>query len=249
MHPQAKLALVKRLLRLASNSLSEEDRATEYEKVYVQLLHNPIWKRKFSRRLLDTEIEKLLEQLQGVNDAESASEQLDRFIATLKDAPRENFQIEIEEHDYSDLAAFPLKWRWTDAQWNLLPPDVLAEIRPLSRRKALEVDEQARLFHPDEGFVPGSFELVAQLDIVRLHYDAQQVRDWLRQFIPVSEERLIVSWDLDNAVVTTAAILCEYWDDFCYPGSDDVLISPFSDEWMLFYWHEEVFFFGRRCET
>lgn len=249
MHPQAKSALANRILRLVSNILSEEDRATEYEEVYAQLLRNQLWKRKFSKRFLNNEVEKLLEQLQGVKDAEAVSEQIDRFIANLEAIPRENFQIEVEEHDYTDLDSFPQKWRWTDVQWNLLPPDVLTNIRPLSRRKALEVNEQARLFHPDEGFVPGSFDLVAQLDIVGMHYDAQQVREWLRQYLPAREERLIVSWDYENAVVTTVAILCEYWDDFCYPGSDDVVVSPFSDEWMLFYWHEEVFFFGQRCET
>jgi hypothetical protein len=35
-------------------------------------------------------------------------------------------------------------------------------------------------------------------------------------------------------------------DDFCYSSSDDVVIIPLSEEWILFYWHEEVFYFGRR---
>jgi len=38
----------------------------------------------------------------------------------------------------------------------------------------------------------------------------------------------------------------QYWDDFCYPGSDDVAISPEDDSWLLFYFHEEMFEFGQR---
>ncbi len=249
MHPQAKLALVRRILQLVSNTLSEEEYATAREKLYEQLLRSRIWNPWFSKRLLHTEIDKFLDQLQGVTDPESASDRLDQFVAYLDSIPREAFSPEIQEHDYSALESFPLKWRWTDARWNLLPPDVLANIRPISKNKALEVDEHSRLFHPDEGFVQGTFDLVAELQILQVHNDAEYVRDWLRQHIPASEERLIISWDCDNAVVTTVAIFCEYWDDFCYPGSDDVLVSPLHDEWMLFYWHEEVFFFGRRCES
>ena len=42
-HPEAKAALVRRVLRLVSNTLSEQDRESEHEKLYEQLLRNQQW--------------------------------------------------------------------------------------------------------------------------------------------------------------------------------------------------------------
>lgn len=246
MHPEAKAALIRKILRLVSNTLSEEDRAIEYEKLYVQLLRNRIWKWKFSKEFLDNEIQKLLDRLQGVKDAGTASEHLDQLIAQL-DNTSWNLVVEIAEHDYHPLENFRLKWRWTDARWNLLPSDVLANIRPLAPVKAVEVNDKTSVFHPDKGFLPGTYRLADEIETK--HEDAQRVRDWLQLHIPSLEERVIVCWNFNDAVVTTAAIFCDYWDDFCYPGSDDASISPFSGEWIFCYWHEKVFFFGQRCES
>jgi hypothetical protein len=51
-------------------------------------------------------------------------------------------------------------------------------------------------------------------------------------------------WDV--AVLTADSVFQRYWDDFCYPSSDDVLIWPRSDAWAAVYRHEEVIFAGTR---
>lgn len=150
--------------------------------------------------------------------------------------------IELNEEDYQPLDTFRLKWRWTDVRWNLLPPDVLVNIRPLAKVKAREIYEKTLGFYPNEGFMHGSYELMDKMEVE--DKDVQEVRDWLVSNISELEEPVVASWSPEDAVVTTAAIFCDYWDDFCYPSSDDVSFLPFSEEWLLFYSHEEVFFFG-----
>ena|SRR5688500_5955972 len=147
--------------------------------------------------------------------------------------------IELNEDDYQLLDAFPLKWRW-----NLLPPDVLANIRPLAKAKALEIYEKTSKFYPNEGFMQGSFKLIDKTEVE--DKDVQQIRDWLVTNILKLEEPIIASWFPQDAVVTTAANFCDYWDDFCYPSSDDVRILFVSGEWILFYSQEEAFFFGQQ---
>jgi len=57
------------------------------------------------------------------------------------------------------------------------------------------------------------------------------------QFFPIGPMTL--------AICVSWGVFCEYWDDFCYPASDDVAIWPLSQEWFLIYDHSEKFFFVR----
>src|SRR3712207_6991725 len=46
---------------------------------------------------------------------------------------------------------------------------------------------------------------------------------------------VIVRWDESTAVRTTWEVFTRYWDDFCYPLSDDVAVFPDSGAWLLLY--------------
>lgn len=155
--------------------------------------------------------------------------------------------IELSEQDYQPLETFELVWRWTDTRWNLLPEDALANIRPLHRDKAGEIHRRILELNPnndpEHGFVPGRYEFADRIDTA--DKDMQQVRNWLQHYIPDLTQPVIVSWNSNNAVVTTGAIFCEFWDDFCYARSDDAGVLPLTEDWMLFWWHEEAFYFGR----
>jgi len=37
----------------------------------------------------------------------------------------------VEEADFCPLNAFPLKWRWADTRYHVLPPAALATLKPL----------------------------------------------------------------------------------------------------------------------
>jgi hypothetical protein len=152
--------------------------------------------------------------------------------------------IELSESDFRPLETFSLAWRWTDSRRTLLPPDALANIRPLRVAKAAEIFERTPAFHPDKGFVSELYQPVDQIDASA--QDTDQVARWLRHYLTDETERIVVSWDQQDAVLTNVGVFCAYWDDFCYPSSDDVDIFPLTEEWILYYWHEEVLFLGHR---
>lgn len=73
--------------------------------------------------------------------------------------------------------------------------------------------------------------------------ESGEVSRWLRHVQPDLHTRVYVSWSLDLAVETRWDIFTEYWDDFCYPSSDDVTVVPASGTWQLSYHHYEQFDF------
>ncbi|HWQ91126.1 MAG TPA: hypothetical protein VN673_05605 [Clostridia bacterium] len=66
---------------------------------------------------------------------------------------------------------------------------------------------------------------------------------WLRRVQPDLHARIYVSWTKQLAVETKWDIFTEYWDDFCYPSSDDVTVVPVVGEWQFIYQHYEQFDF------
>ncbi len=78
--------------------------------------------------------------------------------------------------------------------------------------------------------------------------DIKVVADWLKTELPNLGE-IVVSWHPSTAVMTTMSLFYEYWDDFCYPSSDDVTIAPFSLEWVLSYHHWQQFTWGTSNEV
>jgi hypothetical protein len=75
---------------------------------------------------------------------------------------------------------------------------------------------------------------VAELDS---SVSARTVREWLRERTPNLDQLVFVSWTAQAAIVTTWRVFTEYWDDFCHPASDNVMIWPISEAWALRYDH------------
>jgi hypothetical protein len=70
------------------------------------------------------------------------------------------------------------------------------------------------------------------------------VRSWLRRIQPDMRVSVYVSWSEDLAIETSWSIFTEYWDDFCYPSSDNVTVVPIGGIWQLVYHHYEQFDFS-----
>ncbi len=130
------------------------------------------------------------------------------------------------------IEEFPLAWRWTQPSHSVLPAEVLADIRPLSAPEAASI----RMVAP-----AGSASVVSHSAS-----DSAEVCRWLRAVQPDSQVRVYVSWSKDWAVEMSWNIFTEYWDDFCYPSSDDVTVVPVSGAWHLLYHHYEQFDYIRR---
>jgi hypothetical protein len=136
----------------------------------------------------------------------------------------------------------PLAWRWTDPKYAVLPDDTLAQMQPIGQ-------EAERLFQKSRGFLlRDSLSTHEFRSIVRHSGDVpvEVGRRWLRQQQPDLSTQVLVSWQRDAAIRTTWKIFTAHWDDFCYPSSDDVIVWPESEQWALFYFHEQEFQFGWR---
>src|SRR3954447_16198703 len=154
--------------------------------------------------------------------------------------------IEISPSDNQPLETFRLNRRWTDPKYSVLPDEVLAGIHVLSEPVAATVFDRTSALRQSAsiGFASALCDLVDELDVSST--SGNDVRSWLGKYLPRGDEPTLVSWDRTDAVETDSALFRDYWDDFCYPASDDVAIIPPSEECILFYWHDDVFFFGRR---
>ena len=127
------------------------------------------------------------------------------------------------------IEEFPLAWRWTQPSHSVLPREVLARIRPLSSSEAARV----RIGYQAQGATVVSCSASESAD----------VHVWLRTIQPDPQLSVYLSWTQDLAVQTTWDIFAEYWDDFCYPSSDDVTVAPVAGTWRLIYHHYEQFDF------
>jgi hypothetical protein len=151
--------------------------------------------------------------------------------------------MEIASTDIVPLDAFSLSWRWTDKKWNELPAEALKTIRPISVAKAGELHEFLKDFHSEHGLKVENFVSVERF--LAPWSEIDKVSDQLRTRLRASDNDLAVSWDAKTAVMVSKEVFVEYWDDFCYPSSDDVDVLPLSHGWMLAYFHDEYFEFGR----
>jgi len=137
----------------------------------------------------------------------------------------------------------PFAWRWTDADYAVLPEATLAQMQPIEQREAERLFQSSLRFLVRDSLSPQEFTT-----IVRHSADvpAEVGRSWLREQQPDLSAQVVVSWQQDAAIRTTWEIFTAHWDDFCYPSSDDVIVWPESERWALFYFHEQEFQFGQR---
>src|SRR5687768_6056811 len=98
-----------------------------------------------------------------------------------------------------EIEKFPLRWRWMDEKYCLLPDHELRKILPLSESAAAKVWETSiRFLDADSEFSP-SAELFTDFEFLSAE-DSNLVRPWLRSKMPDGE--IIVSWQPELAVIT-----------------------------------------------
>ncbi|HEY9825415.1 MAG TPA: hypothetical protein V6D19_08210 [Stenomitos sp.] len=142
------------------------------------------------------------------------------------------------------LEKFPLTWRWTDERYAVLSNDVLARIVPQDSRQSNQLFSASLEFTGPNGLDENQF-LIDQFGSKAIEPSA--VADWLRTHHQALNSSVYLSWDRDTAVVTTWGIFTEYWPEFCYPASDDLLVWSGEHDWVLLYRHDELFQYGKRC--
>ena len=140
----------------------------------------------------------------------------------------------------ADAYTFPLAWRWTQPTHNVLPPEAMARIMPIPDAAApAGVTARGELQR-------ASFD---EVKTVSADVSCEEGTEWLRSLpVPLSEQ-VTVRWDTSTAVHTTWEVFTRYWDDFCYPGSDEVEVFSQLGAWLLLYHHWEQFEWGRRRQA
>jgi hypothetical protein len=143
--------------------------------------------------------------------------------------------LSFASHDFVPLEQSGRWWRWSEARTNRLPPSALAHIRALRPERAADLAPRAAFLCAARRDGMTNFPAGADAGAVRLALGALGVD---------AHTRVVVSWDETDAVLTDWSTFVAYWDDFCYPGSDDLTVWPVGEEWTLCYDHTEQFRFA-----
>ena len=122
---------------------------------------------------------------------------------------------------------FALAWRWTGKPHAELPDDVLSGLIPLPTN--LICDKYDTALRLD------------QCQKTTRNYMTEGSRDdvksFLRSILMESCTPVYVMWDNQTGLSMPWGTFIKYWDDFCYPSSDDVYISLPKASWLLAYRH------------
>lgn len=142
--------------------------------------------------------------------------------------------MDIREHKFA--------WRWTDSKYALLPDDVLALLRPMEAVDARTLYDRSLSYLGKDALAPEFSSSMKNTEAISIAEGAA----WLTGQQSQLEAEVILSWELAVALRTSWAIFTKYWQEFCYPSSDDLVVFPSSGQWILLYHHEEEFHFGNR---
>mgnify|MGYP001797139176 CR=1 FL=1 len=149
------------------------------------------------------------------------------------------YMIEFSSSDFSPLAEFPLLWRWTQATHHLLTSAIMSTLAPLASTAAVRVAREASRKCTARGITERELSFRAEAAI------ATAVGSRLDALAIPRDERIVLSWNSDVALVTRWDTFVDHWDAFCYPSSDDVTVMPLRGGWALCYYHDELMEFSR----
>jgi hypothetical protein len=131
------------------------------------------------------------------------------------------------------IEEFPLAWRWTNASHAVLSAEILASLIPLPVRDA------DQLYSRGERLFQGNVSAITHLAFE----DAEGTRAWLASLPMPRDGRVFIAWNRETAIALPWSTFVTYWDDFCYPSSDDAFVFPAQGNSALAWNHEESFAF------
>lgn len=137
-----------------------------------------------------------------------------------------------------------LACRWTQEQYSALPAAILDQLMPLAHSDAQLQHEKSLAYLGVDGLSP-EYDVVCA-STSEMSY--QQGVEWLLGRAVFPDEMVSLSWAPRVALATTWSVFANYWQHFCYPASDDLVVFPANGDWVLLYHHEQAFHFGTRTE-
>jgi hypothetical protein len=139
----------------------------------------------------------------------------------MSDAARR--AITIATKDIGSANAFPLWWRFKN-----LSSIVQCDITPLIEEKAQEI----------HAAIGGAARPVPDSKCGAVN--VMEARAYLKTLAIDPGIQVVVSWASPVCATTRWLTFAKYWNEFCYPSSDNVWITPLDLSWLLYYDHEET---------
>ncbi|XLS27642.1 hypothetical protein ACJD0Z_10585 [Flavobacteriaceae bacterium M23B6Z8] len=142
------------------------------------------------------------------------------------------------------MTEFTLKWRFTEENYDLLPEQHIAELKPLDKTGAEFLADYLDKcwIHSNEPFKNGLFRNLNEIEI--LENNEKKITTWLYQRAIPFDKEVYLSWDAQNGMITKWKFIVKYWDSIFYSGSDDLTVFEQSLEWAILFAHYDKIFFG-----
>ena len=151
--------------------------------------------------------------------------------------------IDIEENSI-EMNLFPLKWRFTEDKYNVLPEEHIKQLKPLNKIGANYLSDflNNSELHLDEPFKKNFFN---HLDWIEFSENGEEdVKKWLFKKDLPFDKKVYLSWNNDLGMIAPLKLVVEYFDDFFYGMSDDLTVFDESLNWSILFFHEYRIYFG-----
>jgi len=138
------------------------------------------------------------------------------------------------------LSEFSLGWRWDKNHNPEFTLNLLDQIIAFTDTESRRLNKVIDYFEMEGNLVDG-FEDKGW--IMASSESDKHILDFRESFYSMTkgfDENLLVSWDRTTCVYTQKDTFAGYWDDFCFPSSDDITIVSELTNWILFYKHFET---------
>ncbi len=148
--------------------------------------------------------------------------------------------VEIDSKEVIPLKDFVLNWRWEKTHNPNITDSEKEYLQPVTESESKRLNKVIDYFENEENLK----DKYQQIDWISANSEndqkVEEFRNLLTEIIRSWDEAVIITWNRTTTLRTTKEIFLKYWDDFCYPSSDDVTIISEKTNWIMFYNHIEV---------
>ncbi|WP_107037520.1 hypothetical protein [Brumimicrobium mesophilum] len=161
-------------------------------------------------------------------------------IIFLFDQTNKDLRIEIDKNEIIALSDFELSWRWEKSHNSIISDFEKDQIIPVSEMESKRLNKVIDFFELEDDL---SKKFINH-DWIRATSDHEDnialFRKKITSILEPWTENVLITWNRGTTLKTTKELFLKYWDDFCYPSSDDVTIISEETNWVMFYNHVEM---------
>jgi hypothetical protein len=148
-----------------------------------------------------------------------------------------------------EFEKFSLSWRWDKNHNSTINEEEKRLIIPYSEEESKKLYKITSYFEISDKLKNNYEEFEWMSATIGSKANIQKVKSTLTEYFSNTSSDVIISWDRRTCVSTTKEIFIKYWDNFCYPSSDDVIVLSFDTNVILKYNHIEVIKIWRKIRN